>query len=48
VCLTKGFAGGVICAFGLGVLLTSFLPCGVVIVVQGVAIVSAGVLLFGR
>ncbi|MBQ3081034.1 MAG: hypothetical protein IJC49_01110 [Clostridia bacterium] len=48
VCLGKGFYGGCICAFGVGILLTSFLPCGVLVVVQGVAVVAAGALVLCR
>ncbi len=48
MCGNKGLFAVCACAFGVGVLLTSFLPAGVLVCVQGVLILGTGVLLFGR
>lgn len=40
--------GGCICAFGAGVLLTSLLPGGIIVLVQGVLVVGAGALILCR
>lgn len=48
MCLGKGFYGGCICAFGVGVLLSSLLPCGAIVIVQGAAVVAAGALMLIR
>lgn len=48
MCVDKRFVGGCVCAFGAGALLTVFLPLSVMLVVEGVIAVCAGVLAFCR
>lgn len=45
----KELAGGCVCAFGAGVLITGFLPGGVLLFFQGAILVGVGaLLLIGR
>ncbi len=44
----KQFIGGCVCAFGVGALLTVFLPVGVMLIIAAALTVCAGALAFCR
>lgn len=46
--ISKQLIGGCVCAFGVGVVFTAFLPLGAMIIIEGVLAVGAGALAFCR
>lgn len=46
--VNKQFLGGCVCAFGVGVVFSAFLPVGVMLIIEGVLVVGAGALALCR